>query len=302
MTSAPKTSPSETARPEETPYGWCPSVLRPMPLSDGLMVRIRPWMGTLTRAQAEGLADLASRYGAGVVELTNRANLQLRGLSQEDHAALVPQLDDLGLSRVDRSPSRRVNVTIDPFRAPGGGMDRLARALSERLSEARWSALPEKFGFLIDAGRVRRLDGIAGDIRIEACGDALLLRQDGAPNGLRLSDVTEAVEAALAMAAWFINSGAIGLDGRGRMAQAKAKGLTPPSALTGDDAPNPAEAPALAGAAFLHAVGGTLTADALAQAAASGPFRVTPYRALLRFEGASASHLVSEEASWNNAP
>ena len=180
-------------------------------------------------------------------------------------------------------------------------MDRLARALSERLSEARWSALPEKFGFLIDAGRVRRLDGIAGDIRIEACGDALLLRPDGAPNGLRLSDVTEAVEAALAMAAWFINSGAIGLDGRGRMAQAKAKGLTPPSALTGDDAPNPAEAPALAGAAFLHAVGGTLTADALAQAAASGPFRVTPVRALLRFESASASHLVSEEASWNNA-
>lgn len=282
------------------PMGWCPSVLRPMALSDGLMVRIRPWMGALQPDQAAGLADLAARYGAGVIELTNRANIQVRGLSAADHAALVPALDRLGLSRVDRTPSARVNVTVDPFRAPGGGIDRLARALSTELSAARWAALPEKFGFAVDAGRIRRLGGITGDIRIEAVGESLVVRAAGQQTGRRVADADAALAAALELADWFIGSGAIGPDGRGRMAEALDHGHRPPDSLLGDAEPNPAETPFLEGPAYVLAPGGVLSPDTLSHAATDGPLRLTPYRALFRPQAPAASHLVSEEASWNN--
>jgi precorrin-3B synthase len=43
--------------------GWCPGAHRPMASGDGLVVRVRPPLGELTPAQAEGLADLADRFG-----------------------------------------------------------------------------------------------------------------------------------------------------------------------------------------------------------------------------------------------
>lgn len=60
--------------------GWCPGALRPMPSGDGLIVRIRPFCGALSLEQARGLAALARRLGNGHIDLTRRANLQLRGL------------------------------------------------------------------------------------------------------------------------------------------------------------------------------------------------------------------------------
>jgi precorrin-3B synthase len=40
--------------------GWCPGALRPMESGDGLLVRIKPWCGAFTLAQAAGLADIAA--------------------------------------------------------------------------------------------------------------------------------------------------------------------------------------------------------------------------------------------------
>ena len=64
--------------------GWCPSALRPMQSGDGFVVRIRPHGGRLSAEQAEGIADLAERHGNGLIDLTGRANLQIRGV-RADH-------------------------------------------------------------------------------------------------------------------------------------------------------------------------------------------------------------------------
>ena len=82
--------------------GWCPGVLSPMLSGDGLLVRVRPHAGRLMPGQAAGIAALADRYGNGVLDLTTRANLQLRGVSPASHRALMNGLLDLGL--VDTSP------------------------------------------------------------------------------------------------------------------------------------------------------------------------------------------------------
>src|ERR1700748_2595181 len=77
--------------------GWCPSALRPMLSGDGLVVRLRPRGGRLSAAQAAGIAELAKRCGNGLIDLTSRANLQIRGVSEKSHPLLIVGLDRLGL-------------------------------------------------------------------------------------------------------------------------------------------------------------------------------------------------------------
>ncbi len=63
--------------------GWCPSLFEPMAAGDGLLVRIKPRVAGIGAAQLQKLADAAEAYGSGRIEITNRANFQLRGFSAE---------------------------------------------------------------------------------------------------------------------------------------------------------------------------------------------------------------------------
>jgi precorrin-3B synthase len=264
--------------------GWCPGAHRPMASGDGLVVRVRPPLGELTPAQAEGLADLADRYGCGVVELTNRANLQLRGVEEAAHVPLLDGLGALGLLDPDASAEGRRNIVIDPFRGLGADRQtRIAALLAERLADPAFAGLPSKFGFVLDAGATRRLADVSGDIRVEASGDGLIVRADGAATGRAATDAEDAVTTALALARWFLATGGVGADGRGRMARHLA-GISLPDALGGALTPNPA-APAPRPGPY---EGGTLAAAAFGQlealglrtlAAAGAPvLRITPSR------------------------
>jgi len=77
--------------------GWCPGALRPMVSGDGLVVRVRPFGGRLSPEQARGIAALAQSHGNGLIDLSSRANVQLRGVRQDTHAPLIDGLRDLGL-------------------------------------------------------------------------------------------------------------------------------------------------------------------------------------------------------------
>lgn len=287
--------------PPNAPYGWCPSVLRPMPLDDGLMIRIRPWLGVLNGDQARGLADIAARHGAGGIELTNRANLQLRGLSQADFDAILPKLEALGLARVDHTPSARVNLTVEPLRVPGTPTASLSEALSDALAAPEFGALPQKFGFLIDTGAERVMADIVGDIRIEASGGQILVRPAGRDTGRLADGVASAVALACDLARWFIGAGAIGADGRGRMAEAIARGLTPPDALTGTAVPNAPAKLDMTGPGWVSAMGDTMAPDTLAQAAEAAPLHVSPFRALFAPRQGPTRHLETPGQRRDNA-
>jgi len=60
----------------------CPSAGLPMASGDGLISRLRLPTGCITNRQLESLADRAEQFGHGVLELTNRGNLQVRGLNE----------------------------------------------------------------------------------------------------------------------------------------------------------------------------------------------------------------------------
>ncbi len=266
--------------------GWCPGAHRPMQSGDGLVVRVRPPLEQVTPDQARGLADLAMRHGNGIVELTSRANLQIRGVTEAAHAALIERLAPLGLLDPDPEAEGRRNIVVDPFR-PRGRDDRqtrLAEGLSRALQHPSLAGLPSKFGFVVDAGPYRRLDGVSGDIRIEACGDDLILRVDGFETGRIAASEDEAVALACDLARWFRASGGVGADGRGRMARHLATGVELPPRLAGHLAPNPTAGPVRpglhTGGACIAAAFGQLEAEALHGLADAGApaLRITPWR------------------------
>ena len=81
--------------------GWCPTAHHPMATGDGLLVRVRPWLGRISLAQTLELIRLAERYGNGRLDLTNRANWQVRGVSSEGHPSLLAGLIEAGLVAPD---------------------------------------------------------------------------------------------------------------------------------------------------------------------------------------------------------
>ncbi len=153
--------------------GWCPGALRPMESGDGLIVRLRIIAGTLAPDLARGLAQCAEDYGNGVIDLSARANLQLRGVTQATLPALQARLDALGLLDADPAAEAVRNILASPL----AGLDPSAlfdirpqiHALDERLrSDRALHRLPGKFLFLIDDGGRLPLAPEAADIAFVA--------------------------------------------------------------------------------------------------------------------------------------
>jgi len=218
--------------------GWCPTAWRPMAAGDGLLVRVRPPLGRLTREQMLGLCDAALAWGNGQIDMTNRANLQIRGVGERGWEPLVAALVALGL--VDPDPQREVRraILVAPEWSAGDDTHRIASELERRLAEL--PDLPGKVGFAIDAGPARVLHADPADFRIErgARGD-LILRADGREMGIALVPGGE-VDALIALAEWFVATG-----GReaGRMARhraplpRRANGVDRPAASRATPAP-----------------------------------------------------------------
>lgn len=264
--------------------GWCPGALRPMQSGDGLVVRIRPRGGRLDAAQASAIADLATRYGSGLIDLTSRANLQIRGVSDQSYAPLIDGLAELGLLDADSDTEAQRNVLVTPFWTAGDDTRSLAAELERALTGALLD-LPTKFGFAIDNGNNRVLAGASADIRIERDRNSgLLVRADGAQFGLSVAR-SEAVQVALTLAEWFVASGGARGEKR-RMAAHLARGASLPQSLRGDAEPVARSADPVPGlypiGAMVGVTFGQLTQQTLSHlAGCAQALRMTPWRMVL---------------------
>ncbi len=184
----------------------CPGALQVHQAADGGLARVRLPGGMIDATQLDALAEAASRFGAGTLELTSRGNLQVRGIRDEsatyglaeavDAAGLLPSPSHERVRNIIASPlSGRVGGLLD-VRPWVADLDRAICAGPEL------AGLPGRFMFSIDDGRAD-VSGFGADAGVRAGNDGVALLLAGRDTGVRL-DPAEAVGALVTVAHRFV--------------------------------------------------------------------------------------------------
>ncbi|MEV4636903.1 precorrin-3B synthase [Actinoplanes sp. NPDC049548] len=126
----------------------CPGALRLHDAADGPLARVRIPGGRITGGQLTALRELAVEWGDGHLELTSRANLQLRALRAAPPAHLAERLAEAGLLP---SPTHELvrNIAASPLLIDPEPVTTLDRELC---ADPVLAALPGRFLFAIDDG------------------------------------------------------------------------------------------------------------------------------------------------------
>ena len=154
----------------------CPGLFRIVPARDGGICRLRLAFGHVCASAARAIAGIAKRHTNGAIDITNRANLQLRGVAPASEAALIAELVAAGLgpTRPEADGARNVLVSptagIDPVQC----FDALpvAAAIDAFLqSDGIAERMNPKFGVSLDAGESLAAIDHPNDIWLAAMGD-----------------------------------------------------------------------------------------------------------------------------------
>ena len=208
-----------------------------METGDGWLLRVRLPGGVLTAASLGSVAAVARWYGSGIVELTARANLQLRGFAPEVLATAAQVLVGEGLAAADPASDALRSIAASPLTGhdPEAAVDAsiTVAAIERALLEASIGAVPSKFAVVVDDGGSWPVF-LAADVRFDAragSGWWVTLRGDTTPAGATNDSVFAAVAAARLCSERGGLMDAVVRD-CGRHAVARRLGLTPV-----DDAP-----------------------------------------------------------------
>ncbi|WP_344879941.1 precorrin-3B synthase [Nonomuraea antimicrobica] len=277
----------------------CPGALQVHEAADGPLARVRLPGGAVSVAQLHELASCAAELGTGVLELTSRANVQVRGLSRPE--VFAGRIASVGL--LPSPAHERVrNIVASPLsgRGPVGLLDVLApadaldRALCAR---PRLAGLPGRFLFALDDG-TGDVIGLGADVTFAATGprDGRLLLA-GTDTGLTTGPgsaiplMIRAAEAFLderpgdAPRAWRVHELANGparitarLRGDTPPPASSLPGLRPPAAIGGRRAGRVAQWDGRVAVEAVVPLGRLTPAQARTLADAGHPVRLTPWR------------------------
>lgn len=271
---------------EDLIRGWCPSLFRPMESGDGWLARVRPQAGSVAADLAVAVADAADRFGNGVIEITNRGNIQIRGLTSEAIAPFTAAIEAAGGaagegSRVLVSPLLGADSTL-----PSGLLE-VAAEVDRALSATH---LPAKFGIVLDGGGALPLTGISLDVTIRCVSGQWLVNDEPCAPGAIASEVSRLARQGTARIS--IRSGAAPRPGFhamgdsgfvlvtpafGQMTAAAFAGLARIAARDGDGKlrPTPWKSLCIAGVASAHATQVVNEASALGLITAPGDGRLS---------------------------
>ncbi|WP_392477755.1 precorrin-3B synthase [Nostoc sp. C110] len=154
-------------------FATCPGLFYATPAADGILSRIRIPGGIISSQQCRAIADIADQHGGGYVDVTNRANLQVREIRTGINSEVLQYLQDMGLG------SR--NSVVDHIRnimtSPTAGIDP-QELIDTRPFVQDWdnyiaahpalSGLSAKFSVCFDGGGIIRVCDRLNDILFAA--------------------------------------------------------------------------------------------------------------------------------------
>jgi len=147
--------------------GACPGLSAPMQTGDGLLVRLLP-LGTISLAAFTALCAAARAHGNGVVEVTVRGSIQVRGLSPASAPRFAAAVAALGIAATDG---------IAVHAGPLAGLDPTEILDAEKLAadvrralagHALAGKIAPKISVAVDGGGALGLDGLSADVRLRA--------------------------------------------------------------------------------------------------------------------------------------
>ncbi|MDX8532223.1 precorrin-3B synthase [Mesorhizobium sp. VK25A] len=148
--------------------GACPALSAPMQTGDGLLVRLNPVAGGLSPESLIGLGESALHHGNGIMEVTARGSLQIRGLTAESARLLADEVAALGIAV-------RSGVPVETGPLAGIDPQEIAdpRPLAERIRAAIEEAglttrLGPKVSVVVDGGGQLNMDAVTADVRLKA--------------------------------------------------------------------------------------------------------------------------------------
>jgi precorrin-3B synthase len=160
----------------------CPGALQTHTAADGGVARIRVPGGRLTASAFRVVVRAADELGDGTIELTSRANLQIRGLAPGAEVSLGQRLAAAGLL-----PSATHERVRNIMASPLGGPDvrRLVSSLDTELcARPSLAELPGRFLFTVDDG-TGDVAWLGADIAALLLADTSVILLGGKDVGLR---------------------------------------------------------------------------------------------------------------------
>ena len=113
--------------------GACPGLSTPMATGDGLLARLLP-IGTLSLDAMAGFCAAARRHGNGILEITSRGSIQVRGLTETSAPPFAEAVARLGIVAQEGVPVISGPLAgLDPNELIAVGWDRLHRQLDAYL-------------------------------------------------------------------------------------------------------------------------------------------------------------------------
>lgn len=138
--------------------GACPTLSAPMKTGDGLLARIAPAHGALTPQKLAGIAKAAGRHGNGILEVTARGKLQIRGLTAESAPLFATEINALDLGPVEGFAVETGSLAPLP---------RLAQRIDAHVAaHGLGPCLAPKVSVTVDCGGALHLDAISADIKL----------------------------------------------------------------------------------------------------------------------------------------
>nr|WP_148665648.1 precorrin-3B synthase [Nostoc sp. 'Peltigera membranacea cyanobiont' 210A] len=154
-------------------FATCPGLFYATPAADGILSRVRIPGGIISSQQCRAIADIAEQHGGDYIDVTNRANLQVREIRTGINAEVLKYLQNMGLGSD--------NTVVDQIRnimtSPTAGIDPL-ELIDTRPFVQGWddyiaahpalSGLSAKFSVCFDGGGIIQVCDRLNDIAFAA--------------------------------------------------------------------------------------------------------------------------------------